>query len=140
MSLVERARELRPILVEAAQSLDDETALQAKEFYNKWSSYIGQTVETGLKFVYNDELWRVRQDHTVQAQYPPSTDTASLYERIDETHSGTKEDPIPYDMNLAVFKDKYYTENDILYRCTRDSGNPLYATCASLVGIYFELV
>lgn len=139
MTLVERARELRPLLVEAAQSLSDNDALQAKEFYNDWSSYIGKEVKEGLKFTYEGSLWRARSSHTPQSHQPPSIYTASLYETINESNAGTYEDPIPYDQTMAVEKGLYYIENNIIYKCIRDSGNPLYSTAASLVGNYFEV-
>ncbi len=58
--------------------------------------------------------------------------------RIDEIHLGNKYDPIPYDVNLTVFKDKYYIYNDVIYKCIRDSEQPLYATPDALVGNYFK--
>lgn len=62
-----------------------------------------------------------------------------LWEVIDVEHAGTLEDPIPYDQTMTVYNGKYYLEEGITYKCVRDSGQPLYATCASLVGNYFEV-
>lgn len=41
---------------------------------------------------------------------------------------------------MRYYKDKYYSENGVLYLCTRDSGNPLAYLPSQLVGQYFELV
>ena len=41
---------------------------------------------------------------------------------------------------MALENGKYYTQSDVLYRCTRDTGNPVYNTLAELVGIYVEVV
>lgn len=120
--------------------LTDQDGAKYPEVFPKWEQYIGKTLEAGKRIQYEGKLWKVRQAHPVQEIYPPSTDTASLYERIDLEHQGTLDDPIPYDINLAVFNGKYYTEDGKTYKAIRDSGNPLYNTCASLVGIYFELV
>lgn len=40
---------------------------------------------------------------------------------------------------MTVYNGKYYLEDGITYKCVRDPGQPLYATCASLVGNYFEV-
>lgn len=55
-------------------------------------------------------------------------------------HEGTQEDPIPYTPPMEIFKDKYYTQNDILYKCTRDSGIPLSHDLSALVGLYVEII
>lgn len=139
---LEQAKNAKRLFNESAQVLEGNDALEAMKLYSpysEWNSFIGETIMAGTKVVYNSELWKVRQNHLVQAQYFPSTDTASLYERIEEGHTGTYEDPIPYDQNLAVFSGLYYVENGTVYKCTRDSGNPLYNTCASLVGVYFQV-
>ena len=67
-------------------------------------------------------------------------DTASLWERIDEEHAGTLEDPIPYTPPMEIFKDKYYTQDGVTYLCTRDSETPLSYNMTELVGLYVEVV
>lgn len=139
----DRAVNAKKLINASAQFLDGNDALEAMTLYSpypKFEDLVGETLEVGAKLVYGGQLWTVRQSHLAQAHYPPSTDTASLYERIDETHKGTIDDPIPYDINLAVTAGFYYIEDGLLYLCTRDSGNPLYHKAANLVGHYFELV
>jgi hypothetical protein len=67
-------------------------------------------------------------------------DTAALYEVIVKEHEGTESDPIPYTPPMEIFEGKYYTQNDVLYRCTRDSGTALSYNLADLVGLYVEEV
>lgn len=126
--------------------LPDEQAVNIPYCYPSWDSYIGKPLtklnEQGKenRIEYNGELWKVRQDiPAVLKNQAPSIETASLYERIDEQHAGTLEDPIPYANTMTVYNGKYYIEEGIIYKCIRDSGQPLYATCASLVGNYFEV-
>ena len=95
---------------------------------------VGDRVENGGK------LWKCRTEHTSQENWKPSIGTASIWEVIDVEHEGTLEDPIPYDQTMTVYQGKYYIEEDIIYKCLRSSGQPLYASCASLVGDYFEKV
>lgn len=120
-------------------NLTDNESLSVKELYPSWESKIGKNVEAGYKLLYNDNLWRVRQNHKVQEIYPPSLSTAALYEVINYQHEGTIEDPIPYVPPMEIFKGKYYIQNDIKYLCTRDSGTALSNDLSALVGLYVEL-
>ena len=86
------------------------------------------------------KLWRCLQAHTSQTGWEPSTDTASLWTEICESHDGTLADPIPYDGNMALESGKYYIQDYTIYLCTRDTGNPVYNALSELVGIYVETV
>lgn len=122
-------------------SLTDQQALSVCNLYPQWSDFIGDKLEKGNRVLYKAELWKVRQDiPSVIETQEPGESTASLYERIDEKHTGTKEDPIPYATTMTVYKDKYYLEDGIKYLCTRDSGQPLYAKCKDLIGNCFNVV
>ena len=131
----------------AVMLMSDTQALNCITVFPKWESFIGKTLtklnEEGKenRIEYQGSLWKVRQDISVVLEnQPPGIETAALYERIDVEHAGTLEDPIPYDQTMTVYNGKYYIENEVIYKCVRDSGQPLYATCASLVGNYFEKV
>lgn len=106
--------------------------------YDEWQT--NKLYKVGDRAQVDGKLWKCRQEHTSQENWKPSIETASMWEVIDEQHEGTLEDPIPYDQTMTVYKDKYYIENEKIYKCIRDSEQPLYATCESLVGNYFELV
>lgn len=41
---------------------------------------------------------------------------------------------------MKIFKDKYYTQNEVLYKCTRNSEIPLSHDLSALVGTYVETV
>ena len=71
--------------------------------------------------------------------FSPEQGTESLYTRIDETHDGTKYDPIPYDGNMVLEQGKYYTQNGVTYLCTRDTGTAVHHALADLVGLYVVL-
>lgn len=121
-------------------SVDDNTALRMIEFYPEWNGLIGQTVDkAGFRFTCGGKLYKtIPANHTFQADWVPGTGTESLYTRIDETHDGTQADPIPYDGNMALESGKYYTQDYVIYHCTRDTVNPVYNPLADLVGIYVE--
>lgn len=116
--------------------LTDDEALSVKDVYPKWDSFIGKTIEIGFVTLYGGNLWRARQTHTALEVYPPSINTAALYEVIVETHTGDKDDPIPYTPPMEIFKDKYYTQNGVVYLCVRDSGMALTHDLSSLIEIY----
>lgn len=124
--------------------VDDQTALRMRIYYPTFSELVGQTVKKGTKFRATDsedtDLYTVIQPElTIQEHYPPGVGTESLYTRIDEQHDGTKYDPIPYNGNMALQSGKYYTQNNILYLCNRDTGQPVYNALAELVGLYVEV-
>lgn len=120
--------------------LTDKEALSVKELYPHWEEFIGKTIEAGFKIQYGDALYRALQTHTALEVYPPSIDTASLYEEINEQNQGTIDDPIPYNNNMALESGKYYIQDNIKYLCTRDTVNPVYNPLKDLVGIYVEVV
>lgn len=136
MSILSDARKHRAIIEQAAQSLDDSTALTAPTFYPKWKDLIGKTVEeAGFKFRYGDKLYKtIPPKHTFAAQWVPGVGTESLYTQINETHSGTLDDPIPYDGNMALEQGKYYIQDSVIYLCNRDTVNPVYNALSELGG------
>jgi hypothetical protein len=119
--------------------LTDNQALSVKELYPRWEDKVNSTIEMGYITLYNDKLWRARQTHTALEIYPPSLDTASLYEVIVKDHEGTMEDPIPYTPPMEIFEGKYYTQYDVLYKCIRSSGTALNHDLYDLKGMYVEL-
>lgn len=118
--------------------VDDHTALRMTEFYPEWTN--GQAYTAAYKVQYGGNLWRCMQAHTAQSGWEPSTETASLWEQICESHDGTLADPIPYSGNMALENGKYYTQDGATYLCTRDTGSPVYNALADLVGIYVDTV
>lgn len=120
--------------------ISNEEALDYMAIIYPWDYYLDKTLEVGMLVVYEDKPWRVRQTHAPLEIYPPSLATASLYEAIDKEHSGTPEDPIPYTPPMEVFEGKYYTQNGVAYRCTRNSEVALTHSLSALVGLYVEEV
>lgn len=122
-------------------TVDNATALRLSAYLPQWDTYIGGSLRQGQCVTYGGRPWRVRQDiPAVLENQAPGVETAALYERIDEEHEGTAEDPIPYEPPMEIFSGKYYTEGGILYLCTRDSGTALTHTLAQLTGLYVETV
>lgn len=116
-------------------SVDDSTALRMVEFYPEWATDTAYTV--GYKVQRGGKLWRCKQAHTAIATWEPEN-AASLWEVINETHDGTKYDPIPYDGNMELEAGLYYTQGGVTYLCNRSTGQPVYNALSELVGLYVE--
>lgn len=117
--------------------LDDTQAAKLPLCYDPWKTDTAYKV--GDRVLCDGKLWKCHQAHTSQENLKPTMKTASLWEVINVENAGTLDDPIPYDQTMTVYNGKYYLEEGIIYKCIRDSGQPLYATCTSLVGNYFEV-
>ena len=144
MTYTERALQLRPVMEQAAQSLEDAVALTAKELFPVWKELVskGEKATKGFRFQHEDELYRTEQpEYTFVEHYVPGTaGTESLFSKVDESHSGPIDDPIPYETNMEIYEGLYYSQNDVIYLCIRSSGQPLYHDLSALVGHYVEVV
>lgn len=118
-------------------AVDDNTALRMQSFYPEWAENTAYAV--GYKVQRNGKLWRVVQAHTSIAPWEPEN-AVTLWEQINETYAGTIDDAIPYNGNMALESGKYYTQNDAIYLCNRDTVNPVYHALSELVGLYVEEV
>ena len=151
MNLLELARQTRPYIEKAAQSLSDEDGLKAKALYPRWEKLVqlgSVTAEAGYRFTHNGDLYKcVNANPTFQSDWIPGNGTAALYVRVDETHAGTLADPIPAARSMEYVYGMYYSdpEDGKVYLCTRtgeaDGGTiTLHYLPHELVGMYFEYV
>lgn len=132
--------ELLKVVIKTTE-LPDTTALACKALYPAWVDCIGGSLKAGDKVTYKEALYRVRQDISVVLEnHAPGAGTEALYEEINESHTGTIDDPIPYNNNMALTKDLYYTQDGVVYKCTRDTGIAVFNPLKDLVGIYVEEV
>ena len=111
----------------AAQSLKN------KKYYPQWKDIIGKPVDTGFRFNEGETMYEVLQPHTLSAEWIPGEGTESLYKVVQEEHEGTKDDPIPWQLNMELYEGKYYTDKGVKYLCIRDSGMGLSFALADLV-------
>ena len=114
--------------------LTDRESLEVMDWFPAWEA--GVPLNEGEKVTYNGTLWRVRQTHTSQEGWEPSISTASLFEAVNVEASGTADDPIAYVPPMEIYNGKYYTQEGVLYLCTRDSGTALSHDLSALVGLY----
>ena len=137
--IMQQAQAIRASMDAAAVVLTDEQASKAPRLYPTWAAGVAVKAGDRLYYTGTDRLYKVISDHTTQADWTPDA-VPALYTVIDVAHSGTQDDPIPYNGNMALQSGKYYTQNNILYLCNRDTVNPVYNALAELVGLYVEVL
>lgn len=119
--------------------LTNKEALSVKDYFPEWSAN-SLSVKKGERYQCDNLLWEVVQEHTTQESWKPSLETSSLWKVVEIEHEGTQEDPIPYTPPMEIFKDKYYIQDNIKYKCIRNSELPLSHNLNSLIGTYVEKV
>lgn len=140
-----------------AQSVTDTMALTVPDMYNAWKPNVRYGYDDGIseKIVVCDEpgnafanntLYRCNTPHTSQEDWPPYA-TPALWTRINKSHAGTIEDPIPAATSMEYEYGLYYLDpdDDNTYLCERIGEAPggkvtLHYLPHELVGQYFTLV
>lgn len=135
---IKEAEKIRSIIEQAAQSLDDATALEAVALYPKWQSDLDYK-PIGFKVQRKNKLYRLVQEHHSQTNWAPEL-APTLWTSIDEIHDGTIDSPIPYSGNMILENGKYYVQDFVIYLCIRDTINPVYHPLSELIGIYVERI
>lgn len=102
MEIIKRARELRAVIEQAAQSLDDDTASVTPEIFPPFDPD-GHAYKTGEKISYKNKTYRVLQDHTSQADWTPDA-AHSLFAEV--LNDGIKEWVQPDSTNPYMKSDK----------------------------------
>ena len=149
--LLTLARNLRPYIEEAAQSLSDADGLKAKALYPRWEALVKKgsvTAEAGYRFTHNGDLYKcVNANPTCQSDWVPGSGTAALYVRIDEALAGTLAEPIPAARSMEYVYGLHYAdpEDGKVYLCTRTGETAggtitLHYMPHELVGLYFQEV
>ena len=130
---------IRELIERASASLADDDALSAPELSPHYE--IGKSYKKDDRFLWpvNGKLYKVLQPHTSQADWTPDT-AVSLYTEVAASGQGdTPSNPIPYNNNMELVKDKYYSQSGVVYVCFRDTGIPVYNNLADLVGLYVNV-
>lgn len=131
-----KALALRQLLEQLSGAMDDQRALSGVELFPVWAA--ANAYAPGDRVQRGGRLYKCVQAHTAQTGWEPENAEA-LWTEVCESHAGTMDNPIPYSGNMALELGKYYVQDDIVYRCTRDTGNPVYHALAELVGLYVEV-
>lgn len=102
----ERARQLRPLIEKAAESLPDDDALEAVELFPAWATGVSYTANERVS--YADKLYRCVQSHTSQAEWTPDA-TPALWTEV------AKPGEIPVWKQPTGAQDAYMTGDKVWY-------------------------
>ena len=106
MTPQERARQLRPLIEKAAESLPDDDALEAVELFPAWATGVSYTADERVN--YADKLYRCVQSHTSQADWTPDA-TPALWTEV------AKPGEIPVWKQPTGAQDAYMTGDKVHY-------------------------
>ena len=123
--IVEQQNKVIGAVIQSSE-ISDKQAVVFKSMYPQWEDVVGQTVKKGFKFQYEDTLYKtIQESMTIQEQWIPGQGTSAIYSQIvEESDSGTKDNPIPVpeDVTSNSFTyviGKYYIEDGVIYKCQR---------------------
>lgn len=141
-ALIQKARMYRAIIEDVMKSADKELVVRAPSLLPQWK--VGEVLYVGDRRYYSKTnlAYEVRQDHTTQADWTPDI-TPNLYIPISIDSDGTLDNPITAVAGMKYYYNKYYIEDGIIYKCTREDavdGVVLQYLPSQLVGLYFEKV
>lgn len=129
--------QLKELAQAQVSELTDDEAKKVPALFPLWETEKAYAV--GDRVWYQSSLYKCVQAHTSQSTWNPK-DAVSLWANVSEESQeadGSREHPYQWEQGMTSYNGKYYTENGILYLCTRDSGAPLYHPIASLINLYF---
>ncbi len=121
MSLIDRARALRPIIERLAAILEDEQALEAVELFPAWKADTEYAIDDRVR--YDGVLYKVLQAHTSQENWTPDT-AVSLYVRVlipDPQVIPVWEQPSAGNAYMTGDKVYFPTAEDDIYESTIDN-------------------
>ena len=124
----------REFIEKGATSLTDTEALEAVALFPAWAVGVAYAKDERVQF--DGKLYKVVQAHTSQADWTPPTVPALFAEVAAQGQGDTPDNPIPYNNNMELVKDKYYSQSGVVYVCFRDTGIPVYNDLKDLVGLY----
>ena len=134
------ALKIRRQLEALADTLPDEKAASAPFLSRAWEPDGTYAVDDRRR--YGDILYKCITAHEALNDPNRAPDLAhSLWTPIaDPSEDGSREHPIHWVQGMEIHNGKYYLENGVLYRGTRDSGIGMSFPLASLIGQYVEVV
>lgn len=110
------------LYVKKATDIPDEQALEMPDLFCTWDEVLeaGELLEANTILNLGGQLYRVVQPVTPQEhQRPDGEGMTAIYRPIDQTHAGTREDPIPFVYGMDTEQGKYYSSGGKVYLCNQ---------------------
>ena len=121
-NMIERARELRRVIEQLAETLDDDAAAENTELFKQWDPD-GHDYAAGDRVRDDGVLYKVLQEHTSQPDWTPA-DAPSLFARVlagqDGTDIGVWEQPDSTNPYMTGNRVHYPTLEDPIYESLID--------------------
>lgn len=108
------------LYVKKATDIPDEQALEMPDLFRTWDEVLaaGEQLEADTVLNMDGQLYRVVQPVTPQEhQRPDGEGVLAIYRPIDQTHEGTKEDPVPFVYGMDTEQGTYYSSGGKTYLC-----------------------
>lgn len=108
------------LYVKKATDIPDEQALEMPDLFRTWDEVLaaGEQLEANTVLNLDGQLYRVVQPVTPQEhQRPDGEGMLAIYRPIDQTHEGTKEDPVPFVYGMDTEQGTYYSSGGKTYLC-----------------------
>lgn len=115
MNLIDKIKRLISLAKSEMKVLEDKDALEVLELYPQWQS--GKDYATGDRVKYDGKLWKVVQGHTSLESWKPNVATSLFVQVQIDSQAGTKDNPIPFSLNMELVEGKYYLDEGITYLC-----------------------
>lgn len=109
MDYIEKARELRPLIEKASESLSDEDAYYAPELFANWK--VDKDYVIGDRVQYNIKLYKCIQAHTSQSDWTPDI-AVSLWVEVPDPSQEFPEWKQPAGAHDAYSKGDKVSHND----------------------------
>jgi len=134
--------QLKELAQAQVAELTDDEAMKVPALFHLWTDHKqGDSIAAGVREWYKGSLYKCITPHNWQSDWAPDVAT-SLWANVSEESQeadGSREHPYAWTSGMESYEGFYYTEDSVLYLCTRSSGGPLYYRIADLIGIYFQV-
>lgn len=134
--------QLKELAQAQVAELTDDEAKKVPALFHLWTDHKqGDSIAAGVREWYKGSLYKCITPHNWQSDWAPDV-AVSLWANVSEESQeadGSREHPYAWTSGMESYEGFYYTEDSVLYLCTRSSGGPLYYRIADLIGIYFQV-
>lgn len=108
---------VKKMLASSVDNLTDEEALSVAALYPTWISKLGEQVNVGDRYWYDNKLYKVIQQHTVQEDWTPDVSVSLFTEVTIEEYPDWRQPTGASDSYMTGDKVTY---NGVHYICTTD--------------------
>ena len=121
MTHADRARELRPLIEKAAESLTDTGALDGIELFPLWEAEPPSDYAFGVRVRYESKLYKCVQSHTSQSNWTPDVTPALWTEVAPPGEIPVWRQPVGAQDSYMIGDKVWYPDRgDTVYQSTMD--------------------